>query len=99
MGMLAWHQSIQKRFYVLEQITTQKWFYVLERKLQGNSKLKDQYVQFLEEYARLGHMEKIEDSVLDDPGYYLSHYPMLKDTSLTTKLHRFWRFMQDESFT
>lgn len=34
-------------------------FYQLEKRLQKNVTLKDQYVDFMEEYIRLGHMERI----------------------------------------
>ncbi|XP_012228825.2 uncharacterized protein [Linepithema humile] len=66
--------------------TAQRRFCSLERRLQGNLKLKNQYVQFIREYIQLEHMEAIEDSELTEPGYYLPHHPVIKDTSLTTKL-------------
>jgi len=52
----------------------------------ANVTLREQYLQFIREYIRLGHMEKINDSELNEPGYYLPHHPVFKCTSLTTKL-------------
>ncbi|KMQ87772.1 hypothetical protein RF55_12859 [Lasius niger] len=61
-------------------------FYALERKLIKNPTLRAQYIEFLDEYQRLGHMELIEDQDLSSVGYYLPHHPIIKETSLTTKL-------------
>jgi len=66
--------------------TAQKRFYALERKLQSDVTLREQYLQFIREYIQLGHMERINDSELNEPGYYLPHHPVFKGTSLTTKL-------------
>ncbi|XP_036140825.1 uncharacterized protein LOC118644954 [Monomorium pharaonis] len=65
--------------------TVQKRFYALERRLQRDSDLKMKYTQFLKEYIELGHMEKVKDSVVVEPGYYLPHHPVFKDASQTTK--------------
>ncbi|XP_067216952.1 uncharacterized protein [Linepithema humile] len=66
--------------------TALKRFHAMERKLQRDPTLRKQYVQFLREYQQLGHMTRVEHSKLSQPGYYLPHYPVLKGTSLTTKL-------------
>lgn len=59
-------------------------FYSLERKLQTNTELKAQYTEFLEEYIRLGHMTETGDD--NEPGYYLSHHAVIKESSTTTKV-------------
>ncbi|XP_036148476.1 uncharacterized protein LOC118647531 [Monomorium pharaonis] len=64
--------------------TAQKRFYA-ERRLQKDSNLKMKYTQFLKKYIELGHMERVEDSMVTEPGYYLPHHPVLKDASQTTK--------------
>jgi len=56
--------------------TAQKRFWAMERKLQGNSALREQYLQFIREYIQLGYMERINDSNLNEPGYYLPHHPV-----------------------
>jgi len=61
-------------------------FHSLERKLSKNSELRRQYVEFLEYYQRLGHMEKITEHEHPQVGCYLSHHPVVKEESLTTKV-------------
>lgn len=42
----------------------------------------------MEEYEKLGHMHKVNnESALLNGSFYLPHYPILKASSLTTKLH------------
>ncbi|XP_076243414.1 uncharacterized protein LOC143184816 [Calliopsis andreniformis] len=60
-------------------------FCSLERKFSKNLDLKVQYLEFLNQYLRLGHMTLIENSSADD-GYYLPHHAIIKQSSLTTKL-------------
>lgn len=64
-----------------------KRFYSLERKLQCNSALKQQYSQFLKEYLDLNHMELVPSSELNSPDhFYLPHHGVVKEDSTTTKL-------------
>ncbi|XP_076230267.1 uncharacterized protein LOC143176322 [Nomia melanderi] len=61
--------------------------YALERKLSKTPQLKQQYVEFLEEYEKLGHMSR----VLETPdttavAYYLPHHAVSKISSTTTKV-------------
>lgn len=61
-------------------------FLSLERKLNKDTNLKLQYTQFINEYISLGHMAKVSDIDSDSPSYYIPHHPVLKPSSLTTKL-------------
>ncbi|XP_055622275.1 uncharacterized protein LOC129765863 [Toxorhynchites rutilus septentrionalis] len=62
-------------------------FQGLERRLLEDPELRCQYIQFMGDYLRLGHMRKVrvtqEDSV---KRCYLPHHPVLKESSTTTKL-------------
>lgn len=60
-----------------------KRFLGLERRLKGDSELREQYKQVINEYLTLGHMKKIDDS---EEGFYLPHHAVIKASSLTTKL-------------
>jgi len=62
-------------------------FLSVERKLQRDEELKLQYVQFMKEYLDMGHMERLrEESNVSRGVFYLPHHPVLKLSSLTTKL-------------
>lgn len=61
-------------------------FYTLERKLNKNPTLRNQYTEFLDEYQRLGHMESVEKHDSSTTGYYLPHHSVIKEASSTTKL-------------
>ncbi|XP_076660276.1 uncharacterized protein LOC143363596, partial [Halictus rubicundus] len=63
-----------------------KRFYSLERRLQSNTELRDQYTKFLTEYEALDHMTEVEDKDFKDAGCYLPHHPIIKASSLTTKV-------------
>lgn len=74
-----------------------KRFYALERKLSNQPGLKKQYVEFIEEYVQLGHMQPVTVSREQDSEghktFYLPHHAVVKNDSLTTKL----RVVFDES--
>lgn len=63
-------------------------FLNLERKLDRQPELKEQYSQFIREYQQLGHMREVQVDHKEDPGsvYYLPHHCILRPTSATTKL-------------
>lgn len=61
-----------------------KRFYQLERKLSKNSDLRVQYVNFMKEYADLGHMTEIRD--IPKQHYFIPHHSVIKMDSSTTKL-------------
>ncbi|XP_011882321.1 PREDICTED: uncharacterized protein LOC105570019, partial [Vollenhovia emeryi] len=56
----------------------------LERKLNANAILRNEYTQVLEEYLRLGHMSVVEIS--SDDGFYMPHHAVIKESSNTTKV-------------
>jgi len=56
----------------------------LERKLNANVTLKNDYTRIFEEYLQLSHMTMIDDP--DDDGYYMPHHAVIKETSMTTKV-------------
>ncbi|XP_058446764.1 uncharacterized protein LOC131427516 [Malaya genurostris] len=61
-----------------------KW---LEKKLEKDRDLKQQYHDFMSEYIRLGHMNEISEDNLDGPdACYLPHHPVIKTASSTTKM-------------
>ncbi|XP_058817006.1 uncharacterized protein LOC131680301 [Topomyia yanbarensis] len=67
--------------------SAQRRFGYLERRLERDSKLKDEYHQFMREYLSLGHMRLVEaDDERNSPTYYLPHHPVIKEASTTTKV-------------
>ncbi|XP_037930653.1 uncharacterized protein LOC119665503 [Teleopsis dalmanni] len=60
-------------------------FLALERRLDKDVILKKQYVQFMNEYAALGHMER-DDINQVTPHYVIPHHGVLRPDSSTTKL-------------
>ncbi|XP_058827450.1 uncharacterized protein LOC131687383 [Topomyia yanbarensis] len=67
--------------------SAQRRFGYLERRLERNSKLKDEYHQFMREYLSLGHMRLVEaDDEHNSTAYYLPHHPVIKEASTTTKV-------------
>ncbi|XP_062703992.1 uncharacterized protein LOC134286395 [Aedes albopictus] len=61
-------------------------FLSLERRLQKDSDLRDQYHQFMEEYLELGHMRKVVPNEHNHVRCYLPHHPVVKEESTTTKV-------------
>ena len=62
-------------------------FINLENKLKRDNLLKVRYSDFVIEFSKLGHLEKVPDGELDNVNhYYMSHHCVLKDASTTTKL-------------
>ncbi|XP_037930661.1 uncharacterized protein LOC119665511 [Teleopsis dalmanni] len=60
-------------------------FLALERRLDKDVILKTQYVQFMNEYADLGHMERVDINQVN-PHYVIPHHGVLRPDSSTTKL-------------
>ncbi|XP_065082363.1 uncharacterized protein LOC135704787 [Ochlerotatus camptorhynchus] len=69
------------------EMATQR-FLNLERRLDKQPELKQQYCDFIDEYERLGHLRVVEIDKTEKPGsvFYLPHHCILKPTSTTTKL-------------
>lgn len=63
----------------------EKRFYLLERKLERNSNLKQDYSSFMQEYLSLGHMSRIDNTEFAVQ-YYLPHHAVVKEDSITTRL-------------
>lgn len=60
-------------------------FSLLERRLQKNIKLNQEYSTFLKEYQKLGHMKEVTESN-NSLTYYIPHHPVFKPSSTSTKL-------------
>jgi len=58
----------------------------LEKRLSKDPALKQQYANFMHEYIRLGHMEEVPFTMIEDTHYFLPHHCVLKPESTTTKL-------------
>lgn len=62
-------------------------FKALERRLDGNTDLRKQYAEFMEDYLSAGHMELIPPTEINNSyHYYIPHHCVLRPDSLTTKL-------------
>ncbi|XP_052565835.1 uncharacterized protein LOC120412439 [Culex pipiens pallens] len=56
-----------------------------ERRLARDAHLQDQYTEFMDEYLRLGHMHKVEETDAVKR-CYLPHHPVVREASTTTKV-------------
>lgn len=63
-----------------------KRFHNLERKLQGDNNLREQYTAFMTEYKALEPMRLVTNSEVSKVEYFLPHHAVIKESSLTTKL-------------
>lgn len=66
--------------------TAIKRFLNLEHKFAKHPVLKEQYVNFMNEYLQLGHMSLVNDTNDAQFAYYLPHHAVFHDDSLTTKI-------------
>ncbi|XP_060807713.1 uncharacterized protein LOC132903428 [Amyelois transitella] len=64
----------------------QKRFYHLEKKLQKNPKLKEEYGKVMQEYQDLGHMKEIKDEAIHPKAVYFPHHAVVREDRETTKL-------------
>ncbi|XP_055623247.1 uncharacterized protein LOC129766684 [Toxorhynchites rutilus septentrionalis] len=64
----------------------QRQFEHLEKELERDPHLKEEYRKFIKEYISLGHMRLVEADDDDAPVYYLPHHPVVKEESTTTKV-------------
>lgn len=58
----------------------------LEKRLQKDEKLKEDYSNFMNEYLTLGHMREVPHYQQNNESYYIPHQPIIKEESTTTKL-------------
>lgn len=66
-----------------------KRFHQMERKLNENPELKQEYVRFMREYQNLGHMTlstKTNIQSTEHPQVFLPHHPIIRNESSTTKI-------------
>ncbi|GJQ88544.1 hypothetical protein Trydic_g3631 [Trypoxylus dichotomus] len=64
-----------------------KRFYSLEKRLNKNPPLKQEYGEFIKEYLELGHMRKAKlYNYSTEPHFYLPHHAIVKENSITTRL-------------
>lgn len=64
-------------------------FMSLERKFLRDPAFKSRYVEFMQEYERLGHMtedKKSSPGCLEAKSYFLPHHGVIRESSTTTKL-------------
>jgi hypothetical protein len=63
-------------------------FLALERRLEKNPQLKQDYSAFLGEYLQLGHMTPVskDEERKEIPHFYMPHHGVVKEASSTTKL-------------
>lgn len=62
-------------------------FHLLEKKLTKQPKFNSQYLEFMEEYASLGHMTPLSpDKIKITPNFFLPHHGVINENSTTTKL-------------
>jgi len=64
-------------------LMAQQRFFNLERKMNRDRMLAQEYKKFMSEYIKIGHMEEAKDT--DLPTYYLPHHTVTTGDSLTTK--------------
>lgn len=56
----------------------------LERSLNKNTELRNEYTKIMEEYLKLGHMSVVE--IINEDGFYMPHHAVVKESSNTTKV-------------
>ncbi|XP_037930221.1 uncharacterized protein LOC119664950 [Teleopsis dalmanni] len=61
-------------------------FLSLERRLERQQTLKEDYVKFMQEYLMLGHMSRVDNFDNITPHYIIPHHCILRPQSTTTKL-------------
>ncbi|XP_037045848.1 uncharacterized protein LOC119081228 [Bradysia coprophila] len=60
-------------------------FQHLERKFKNDPDMKNEYVQFLREYEKLGHMTEIGKNLVNPKNYFIPHHAVRNPGSSTTK--------------
>ncbi|XP_075160828.1 uncharacterized protein LOC142233707 [Haematobia irritans] len=81
---LPFKETVSKLGASLE--IAQRRFTYLEKRFLRDESLKNLYVDFMNEYSRLGHMTKVSWDNIDRPHYVIPHHSVLRPESTTTKL-------------
>lgn len=55
-------------------------------RLLKNEQLREQFVQFINEYEAVGHMSQLDVESILSPRYFIPHHCVFKDDSFTTML-------------
>lgn len=63
----------------------EKRFHHIERRLDRNPQLKNEYHAFIRKYIDLGHMSLVDDTIPTKKSVFLTHHCVVKTTSSTTK--------------
>ena len=58
----------------------------LEQRLSRHASLRESYVAFMDEYHKSNHMELVEEEREPEDHYYMPHHPVIKNSSLNTKI-------------
>lgn len=61
-------------------------FHQLEKRLNKDRKLKEQYVAAMEEYLTMNHMEEVPAEDVKNEGVYMPHHPVIREEKETTKV-------------
>lgn len=67
-------------------LMAQRRFFAVERRLAMIPEIQNQYAEFMEEYIRLGHMERIDEADIGEPNAFLPHHCIVRPEKATTKL-------------
>ncbi|XP_052737821.1 uncharacterized protein LOC128198126 [Bicyclus anynana] len=63
-----------------------KRLYQLEKRLEKDEKLKKEYIEIMEEYKTLNHMEEVPKEEMKVPAVYLPHHAVIKYEKETSKV-------------
>ena len=71
-------------------LNASKQFFVMEKRIHKNPKLRQHYSEFISEYLNLNHMQEVENPQLTDcefaKHYFMPHHAVIRESSTTTKL-------------
>lgn len=84
---LSFREEVKQKIGDSRDITLKR-FYGIEKRLNRDSILKSQYLQFMNEYIMLGHMTLVDDSNSDDKLHtcYLPHHCVFKINDQNSKI-------------
>ena len=73
---IPFHENVKELGTSREQ--AERRLKALERRFQKLPEFRIQYIEFMNEYERLGHMTRIEKSVNDERSFYLPHHATIE---------------------